>query len=465
MKNYSSAKRILSMILSCAMAMGVMTACSGGTESSSSAAEGSSSASSTESGSEAESSEDASGDEGGDKVIRVCWWGNQTRNDVTTQALDLYTEQNPNVTFEVEFSDWSGYWDKLATQAAGGNMADIIQMDYSYLKQYQEQNLLEGLNKYIDDGTIDTTNIVDSIIQSGAIDGEVYAISLGTNAKAVLVNNAALEAAGVEMPEQPTYNEFFEIAKKVTDATGMKFGIPSNDEQSMLFIARDRGLDFFNEDGTALGMPDDSVALTYFTMLKDTLDQGIHTEPEIMAESSTNQLSLFASGDSWCEWTNSNMIVNTIALCPEDIDYSIVMYPTEEDAVQQPIFMKPSQFFSVTTTSENKDEAAKVIDFFTNSVEANEILLGERGVPISTEVSNAIKDKLDPVSAAITEYIEKVSEVASENDPPFPAAAGEVGSLISDLADMVRYGEITPEQAASDFYEQANEILARGAQG
>ena len=365
----------------------------------------------------------------------------------------------------MEFSDWSGYWDKLATQAAGGNMADIIQMDYAYLKQYQEQNLLEGLSKYIDDGTIDTTNIVDSIIQSGAIDGEVYAISLGTNAKAVLVNNAALEAAGVEMPEQPTYNEFFEIAKKVTDATGMKFGIPSNDEQSMLFIARDRGLDFFNEDGTALGMPDDSVALTYFTMLKDTLDQGIHTEPEILAESSTNQLSLFASGDSWCEWTNSNMIVNTISQCPDDIDYSIVMYPTEEDAVQQPIFMKPSQFFSITTTSENKDEAAKVVDFFTNSIEANEILLGERGVPISTEVSNAIKDKLDPVSAAITEYIEKISEVASENDPPFPAAAGEVGSLISDLADMVRYGEITPEQAASDFYEQANESLARGAQG
>ena len=99
MKHYSSAKRILSLILSCAMAMGVMTACSGGTESSSSASEGSSSASSTESGSEAESSEAASGDEGGDKVIRVCWWGNQTRNDVTTAALDLYTEQNPNVTF------------------------------------------------------------------------------------------------------------------------------------------------------------------------------------------------------------------------------------------------------------------------------------------------------------------------------------------------------------------------------
>lgn len=459
MKHYLFAKRTLSLIMTAALSMGVLTACSGSTESSSS-----SSNAPSESVSETENSETETTEDGGEKVIRVCWWGNQTRNDVTTAALDLYTEQNPGTTFEVEFSDWSGYWDKLATQAAGGNLADIIQMDYAYLKQYQEQNLLEGLNKYLEDGTIDTTNIVDSIIQSGAIDDEVYAISLGTNVKAVLVNNDALEQAGVEMPEQPTYDEFFEIAKKVTEATGMKFVIPSNDEQSMLFIARDRGQDFFNEEGTALGMPDDSTALTYFTMLKQTLDDGIHISPEIMAESSTNQLSLFASGDAWCEWTNSNMIVNTIAQCPEDVDYSIVMYPTEADAVQQPLFMKPSQFFSITTTSQNKDESAKVIDFFTNSVEANEILLGERGVPISTVVSDAIKDKLDPVSAKITEYVEKVAPVATENDPPFPAASGEVGKLISDLADMVRYGEISPEDAAKDFYEQANEILARGAQ-
>ena len=200
-KHYLFAKRTLSLIMTAALSMGVLTACSGSTESSSS-----SSNAPSESVSETENSETETTEDGGEKVIRVCWWGNQTRNDVTTAALDLYTEQNPGTTFEVEFSDWSGYWDKLATQAAGGNLADIIQMDYAYLKQYQEQNLLEGLNKYLEDGTIDTTNIVDSIIQSGAIDDEVYAISLGTNVKAVLVNNDALEQAGVEMPEQPTYD-------------------------------------------------------------------------------------------------------------------------------------------------------------------------------------------------------------------------------------------------------------------
>ena len=46
----------------------------------------------------------------GDKVtLSLCWWGNQTRNDVTKKAVDLYMEQNPNVEIKVEFTDWSGY--------------------------------------------------------------------------------------------------------------------------------------------------------------------------------------------------------------------------------------------------------------------------------------------------------------------------------------------------------------------
>ena len=40
-------------------------------------------------------------------TIRVAWWGNQTRNDLTVKALDLYTEKHPNVTFETEPSSWT----------------------------------------------------------------------------------------------------------------------------------------------------------------------------------------------------------------------------------------------------------------------------------------------------------------------------------------------------------------------
>ncbi len=32
--------------------------------------------------------------------------------------------------------DWSDYWTKMATQVAGKNMADVIQMDYRYIAEY-----------------------------------------------------------------------------------------------------------------------------------------------------------------------------------------------------------------------------------------------------------------------------------------------------------------------------------------
>lgn len=58
--------------------------------------------------------------EGEEKVtLSFCWWGNQVRNDVTKKAVDLYMEKNPNVEIKVEFADWTGYWDKLSTMAAG----------------------------------------------------------------------------------------------------------------------------------------------------------------------------------------------------------------------------------------------------------------------------------------------------------------------------------------------------------
>ena len=118
----------------------------------------------------------------GDKVtLSLCWWGNQTRNDVTKKAVDLYMEQNPNVEIKVEFTDWSGYWDKLSAMAAGGNLPDIIQMDYSYLQQYQQSGQLADLSQFIDSGVIDTSKIADSVIDSGSIDGTCYALSLGSN--------------------------------------------------------------------------------------------------------------------------------------------------------------------------------------------------------------------------------------------------------------------------------------------
>jgi len=78
----------------------------------------------------------AAGDESGKLKLTMSWWGNQVRNEKTQAALDLYTEQNPGTLIEGQFSEWSDYWNKLATSAAGQAIPDIVQMDYSFIDQY-----------------------------------------------------------------------------------------------------------------------------------------------------------------------------------------------------------------------------------------------------------------------------------------------------------------------------------------
>ena len=124
-------------------------------------------------------------------------------------------EQNPNIEIKAEFTDWSGYWDKLSAMAAGGNMPDIVQQDYSYINQYQKSGQLADLTPFIEDGTIDTANIPDSIIKSGSIDGKCYAISLGSNAPVMVYDKEIAEKAGVIIPEQATIDQLYDLGEQI----------------------------------------------------------------------------------------------------------------------------------------------------------------------------------------------------------------------------------------------------------
>src|SRR5699024_3663610 len=74
------------------------------------------------------------GEEGsGSTAIRRAWWGNPTRDEMTEQVVEAYAEVDDSVTISTEPGEWNGYWDKLATQTAGGDLPDVIQMDEKYI--------------------------------------------------------------------------------------------------------------------------------------------------------------------------------------------------------------------------------------------------------------------------------------------------------------------------------------------
>jgi multiple sugar transport system substrate-binding protein len=395
----------------------------------------------------------------GDKIsLNLTWWGNQTRNDVTKKAVDLYMSQNPNVEIKVEFTDWSGYWDKLSAMAAGGNLPDIVQMDYSYLNQYQKSGQLADLSEFISNGTIDTSKVPESIIESGSIDGKTYAISLGSNAPMMIYDKAIVEKAGVTIPEQMTIDELYDISKTIYEKTGTKT-LFDGGINMMQIVARANGSHLFDElkDGK-----DDSMKL-HFANVEKFAKAEFSIPADLLAEKNPDVVETKPIIDSttWNDFLFSNQYISVSSTAGREL--GITMYPTMKDAKSQPMYLKPSQFFSVAESSKNKEEAAKFIDWFVNSTEANDILLAERGIPINSTVADEIKPKADAVAQNVFDYIAKVSELATPIDAPDPAGKGEIEALGKTIVEAVRYGDASGDDATAQFVPEAKRIMDEAA--
>lgn len=77
--------------------------------------------------------------------LQIAWWGGSDRAKRTQQVLDLFTKTYSKWSFDSSFTGFNAYWDKIHTQAAGGALPDIIQMDMRYIGQFTQRNQLLDL--------------------------------------------------------------------------------------------------------------------------------------------------------------------------------------------------------------------------------------------------------------------------------------------------------------------------------
>lgn len=441
-------KKKLSLILVAVLVAISMVACGGGGE---------------------ERRDIAGGSKGGEEVgkkLIVSWWGNQTRNERTQAMLDLYTENNPGTAFDGQFAEWSDYWNKLATSSAGGNLPDVVQMDYKYLEQYVNNGLLVDLTPYVESGVLDVSNVDEGILNSGKVDGGLYAIPIGINAPALLYNKTLLDEHGITVKDNMTLDEFMALSREIYEKTGYKTNFAYNNGDNLIeYLMRASGSVLFEAD--KLGVKDAEEIEAFFDVYEIGMEEGWHLDPSVFAERSIGSVEQepLVYGESpetmaWNAMYYSNQLTAMQNAAPEGVEIGISTWPSPDPVASN--FLRPSQFFSVTRDSKDPEEAAKVLDFVTNSVEANDILLGERGVPVSTTVAASIAPKLSELEQVVIEYINNVvTPNSSPINPPAADTASEVFDLIDKLEERLVYGEITSKEAAAELFEKGNEIMGR----
>ena len=449
-------KKITAAALAGAMALS-LAACGSSNSAAASTADASSTAESTTS------------ETSGDKKLTVTWWGNQTSNERTIATLDLYAEQNSGVTFDPQVAEWADYWNKLATASAGKALPDIIQMDYKYLDQYIKNGLLTELTSYVEDGTLDVSNIDEGILNTGkGADGGLYAICIGENAPALVYNKTLLDENGITVKDNMTVDEFKALCKEVYEKTGYKSNYYYNQgENNLEYVLRAKDITLF-EDGK-LGAASADDFNQYFGVFEDGIKEGWMLPASSFAERNIGTIEqdpLVYGSDpanrSWCTflWTNSLSAIQAAA--PDSMELGITTWPS--DNTQKSNYLKPGQFFCVSSDSKDPAEAAKVINFFTNSVDANKILLAERGVPASTEVADAIAPELDEGTQKGMTFIKDViAPNCSQINVAPPEGTSEAINLLKQLEEQLCYGQITAQEASEQFFTQGNAFLAAKA--
>ncbi|MGE4453230.1 MAG: ABC transporter substrate-binding protein [Sphaerochaeta sp.] len=401
----------------------------------------------------------AAAEQADSNTMRLAWWGNPTRDERTYKAVEMFEAENPGVTIETETTGWSGYWDKMNTQAAAGSLPDLMQHDYAYMLQWVERNQLADLTPYVDQGIIDLSKINDSFLTGGRVDGKLYGISLGTNAVCLTYDPAVLKKAGISEIDSAkwTWEDFERIALQVYRKTGVQT-IPfftTDPKVGFDNMIRQTGASTYGESG--LGFTDSSALREFYAIQLRLLEAGALIKPETAFVTVSPEEGAIAKGETWVEFIWSNQFVSTQAAAQRPLE--IALLPNIKNAKAKGTFLKPSMFFSIPASAENPELAAKFLNYFVNDIKVNDMLMGERGVPIPDDVREHMSTMVDPINKQIFDYISLASKNAGPIDAPDPAGSGEFLKMVRDVTQEILMKRVTLDEGVAKIMSRGNEIL------
>ena len=394
----------------------------------------------------------------GKTAIQFTWWGNDVRNKNTTDAIAAYSTANPNVSISPQPGEWASYWDKLATQTAGGTSPDMIQMDMAYISEYGDRGALLDLEKY----GADTSKFSEGTVDSGRIGGTLYGINAGINTPTILANPAAFKAAGVDMPDDSTWtwDEAMQISAEITSKTkGKIVGIAAFVSNDALFSAwlRQQGKELFVDKGLGFEAAD---AQAWLELMQKYAEAKAIPGASAISEEASKPLDqgAFVLGNNAMSmyWSNQVEAVNKAS----GKTMEILRFPSlAGKATERKAWYKASMLWSASARTKNPEATVALINWWVNSMDCANICLAERGVPPNAEIRAAIEPKLAEAQQGVAKFISDIEpELATTPIAP-PPGGGTLGAVLQRYALDMLFGRSTAADAATKFVDELKSNL------
>lgn len=239
-------------------------------------------------------------------------------------VIDGFQDANPGITVSLEVQSWDNLEKVVSTKVQAGEAPDIY--NGGPFAGFAADDLLYDVQEVTSPETF--ADFQDSFIENEQLDGTTYALPFIASARALFVNNALLEKAGVEAPAD--WDELLDAATKVS-ALGdgvAGYGMPLGSEEAQAEAAVwlwGGGGSFGDESEITIDTPENLVGAE---QIKKMIDAGA-TQADPGSTQRSPLMDIFIQGKIGMQ-VGLPPTVGQIAEGNPDLDYSIVPIPTKD---------------------------------------------------------------------------------------------------------------------------------------
>lgn len=458
-------KKVLSILLTAAMAATLLAGC-GGTEEAANAGTEAASDAQTATTQEAASDQasEASTEAAGEAVtLKWAIWDQET-TAYWSDLKEAYEASHPNVTIEMVDLGSTDYMTVLATELSGtGTDFDLVTIKDvpGYATLVQKGSIL-ALDDYIAADGIDLTQFAGTTDQV-TVDGSLYELPFRNDFWVLFYNKDLFDAAGVDYPTNDmTFEEYDALARAVTDTTfgSQVYGAHYHTWRSAVQL-------FGVLDGEHTILDGEySFFKPYYEMVLNQEADGVCRKYTDLKTEGLHYSAAFSGGDvammNQGSWFISTLITN-LASGEYDADlcgnWGIVKYPHAE-GVEPGSTLGTITGISITTASDNPDEAWEFVKWVS----------GEEGAAVMASSGNFPAIMTDEIRDAISGMEGFPTDEASKEalnvsnlylEVPYAPNVSEINSLLDSYHGSIMTGEMTIDEGIAAMNDGVSQILAQ----
>ena len=409
-------------------------------------------------------------------TLRMTVWGSPEEVAAYKFAIQRFEENNPNIKVELQHIA-ADYDTKLTTMVAGNDVPDIAMMESgSIAYPLAEQGKFYNLQEFLDnDPLINVDSLVPNIMYS-LEPGNVIGIGPGPESFALFYNEDIFKEAGIAAPpsklsEAWTWDEFVEVAKKLTvDTNGRTADDPEFDPKNIKqygvsastwwgvysnFIYSNGG-DFVSEDGKRFAL-NEPAAVDALQKISDLMNVHHVSPSPVQAKNipatnvalQTKKVAMAIDG----QWASAG-------LAQSNFNFNVGVMPV----LKEPVTTVVSAMFSMFTSTEHPEEAWKLLKAMIDPEASIEMITSGTWMPSYKDwytEPDLLARWTENLDARPSGYKEAIVDVILTHGHQTPTGYvknfNKIMDVVNPALDKVWLGQQTAQEAMDSIAAKAQE--------